>query len=391
MSTTSEMIQTQTLLHKVFPELQPQDVHALSEAATFVAFPKGVDICQEGDDGDTLYIIGVGKTDIIVHADNGQEIVVDRIGEGAYFGEMSLLGRTTRSATIRTVTDCEMLEISHAAFDRVTESNPGLLRRLLHRIIGHLQRNDRAVIHELNVANAELRKAYADLAEQESLRTKFIATLSHELRTPLTTIRGYLDLMEKGGVSPDSMPLAMSSISRNVERMVGLTHDMFLLYEMHPEEPNYDYVNLGDVVVDALKEARENMRDRTTAVQLEIDPRTPTVFADRQTLLLAVRAILENAFKHNPHKAPITLRTSRRNDEVRIAISDRGIGIPEKEQPRVFEPFYRLEREGSDHLFPGIGVGLTIAQFVVARHNGRIELDSQIGEGSTFTICLPAD
>ena len=138
--------------------------------------------------------------DIIVHASDQQEILVDTIGSGYYFGEMAFLGETTRMATIRTRVPCRLLSIEEEDFMQIAQANPGLLRTMLRQIIGHIRRTDRAVINELNVKNATLRKTYAELEEQEQLRTQFIATLSHELRTPLTSIKGYLSLINRGAM-----------------------------------------------------------------------------------------------------------------------------------------------------------------------------------------------
>jgi signal transduction histidine kinase len=99
---------------------------------------------------------------------------------------------------------------------------------------------------------------------------------------------------------------------------------------------------------------------------------------------------LENAYKFTPQTNTIYVHVYQASDkEVAIAVKDQGIGIPEEEFENIFEPFYRLEIEGTTHLFPGLGVGLTIARFIVERHNGRIELESTVGQGSTFTIYFP--
>ncbi len=388
-SVVEVMIDSKELLETAFADMSPDDIAVLEMVAKPCTFPIGFDICQEGEEGDRLYIIGEGWTDIIVHAENGQEIVVDKIGPGAYFGEMSLLGQTTRSATIRTKTECYMLEISHEDFEKAIVTNPSLLRRMMHRIIGHLRRNDRAVIQELNRANGELVEAYDELAEQEALRSKFVMTLTHEIRSPLTKMRGYLDLVNKGAMNEQMLSVAMGHITRNVEHMVGLTNDMFLLYEMNPAQPQYTPVDLPDLLVEALQITRENMGDSTTAVQFNLAPNLPPVVADRKTLLLALRALLGNAFKYDPNDQPVTVNAYCQESEIAIAIEDKGIGIPSAEHERIFDPFYRLEEEGSTYLFPGIGVGLTIAKFIVTRHNGRIEVDSKPGSGSTFTVYLP--
>ncbi len=380
---------TLALLQTAFPDLNDGNIRTLSRAAYGRSYLAGEDICLEGEKGTALYVIDSGEVDIIVNADDNQEIIIDTIGPGSYFGEMAFLGGTTRMATIRARQDCRLLEIDQDDFMAVASGNPDLLRRLMRQIIGHIQRTDRAVIHELNVKNEALKEAYAHLEEQEQLRTKFIVTLSHELRTPLTSIRGYLALMNQGAIQGDSLPVAMNSITRNVERMVGLTNDLLFLYEMHPKAPEFAYLNLADVLIEALQGARKALEDEVTAVSLDIAPDVPPIYGDQQGLVLAVRAFIENAFKYSLDHRPVHIRAYSAGDEVAVAVIDQGIGIPAEAQERIFEPFFRVEREGTAHLFSGLGVGLTIAKFMADRNNGRITVDSAPNEGSTFTLYLP--
>lgn len=378
------------LLHNVFPELGQKEVEMLVKATVPRMFPAGVEVCREGEPGSTLFIVAQGEVDIIVHADDDQVILIDTIGPNAYFGEMAFLGERTRAATIRTRTASYLLEIDHTAFESIIDANPGLLRRLLRQVIGHLRRNDRAVISELNVKNVALQKAYADLAEQERLRTQFIATLSHELRTPLTSARGFLNLISQGVVKGHSLTMALDSVARNVEKMVSLTNDLLLLYEMEPVTSEYTFVKAVELVMEAVNAAQETTGSTATAVTVDIASDLCELYADKGALVVAIKAIVENALKFNPAKTPITIRAGYASrDEVFIAVQDRGIGISDSAQERIFEPFFRLEREGESHLFPGLGVGLPIAKSIIGRHHGRIEVDSQPGLGSTFTIFIP--
>ncbi len=382
---------TCALLQVAFPDLSRNNIESLSQAAVYADYPAHVDICQEGEAGTTLYVLETGMVDIIVHASDNQEILVDSIGAGSYFGEMAFLGETTRMATIRTRTACRLLSIIEEDFMAIAQANPSLLRTLLRQIIGHIRRTDRAVIHELNVKNSVLQKTYAELEEQEQLRTQFIATLSHELRTPLTSIKGYLSLINSGAMKGDSMSVALNSITRNVNKMVGHTNDLLILYEMHPQKPSFEYLELGDVLIEALNTARSTLNDHATAVTIDIDPDVPRVYADRRGLTLALRALLENAFKYSPAEAPVTVQVHcLDSDEVAIGVTDEGIGISSANQAQLFEPFFRLEKEESAAtLYPGLGIGLTIAKFVLDRHNGRIQIESNLGMGSTFSLCLP--
>ncbi|WP_420640955.1 ATP-binding protein [Candidatus Leptofilum sp.] len=382
---------TLNLLQTAFPDLSRNNIKTLSQAAVYEAYPARTDICKEGEEGTTLYILAEGEVDIIVHADDNQEILVDSIGPGAYFGEMAFLGETTRMATIRTRQPCRLLSIEEEDFMAIAQANPSLLRTLLRQIIGHIRRTDRAVINELNVKNTALQKTYSELEEQEELRTQFIATLSHELRTPLTSIKGYLGLINSGAMKGDSLQQALDSITRNVNKMVGHTNDLLILYEMHPQKPSFEYLEVADVLIESLNAARSILNDHSSPVTIDIQPDVPKVYADRRGLTLALRALIENAFKYSPAEAPVAIQVScPKADEVSIAVVDEGIGIAPADKLRLFEPFFRLEKEESaPTLYPGLGIGLTIAKFVMDRHNGRIKVSSTVGLGSTFSLRLP--
>lgn len=384
-------VATLNLLQTAFPDLSRNNIETLSQAAVYEEYAAFTDVCLEGEKGTTLYVLDKGQVDIIVHAEDNQEILVDSIGPGTYFGEMAFLGETTRMATIRTRTPCRLLSIEEEDFMAIAQTNPSLLRTLLRQIIGHIRRNDRAVIHELNVKNAALRKTYAELEEQEELRTQFIATLSHELRTPLTSIKGYLGLINSGAMKGDSLQVALDSITRNVNKMVGHTNDLLILYEMHPQKPSFEYLEVADVLIEALNAARSVLNDHATPVTIDIKSDAPKVYADRRGLTLALRALIENALKYSPKDAPVAIDVSGLTlDELAISVTDNGIGIAAGDQARLFEPFFRLEKEeGAATLYPGLGIGLTIAKFVMDRHNGRIQVQSAVGQGSTFSLCLP--
>ena len=390
-------IDTVHWLAKTFPELDPAEHAELATAVTNHHYPAGHIILREGDEGTTLYLLVSGEMDILVHA-HDDDILVDTIGSGAYFGEMAFLGETTRTATIRTRTECATLELDESDFMPIARANPELLRKLLQQIIGHLRRNDQAVIAALNQKNRELEQAYTSLAEQEALRTEFITTLSHELRTPLTSIQGYLSLVKQNVLQGASLQAAMGAVSRNVAQMVGLTNDMLILYEMNPSRLSFELLDVTEVVIEALNAAREGLAlgtdgaEKTAEVFLNLAPDLPKIYADRRGLTLALRAIIENAFKFDAERRPVVIRTFCHADGgVAISVRDEGVGMDPADTARIFDAFVRLEQLGSSQLFPGLGVGLTVARFMVEKHNGRILVDTAPGEGSTFTVVVPGE
>ncbi len=388
--------QMHAVLHKVFPNLGEAGLNSLCHTAVSKLYPAEAIICHQGEIGNSLFVLAEGKVAVLITAASDSHIHVNDITAPNYFGEMALLvDDTERSATIQALTDCQVLVIDREAFQQVMDSNPTLLRRLAHQITEHMRNNDRMVINELRDKNQELATAYGHLAAQEQMRREFVTTLSHELRTPLTSIQGFLQLINAGMVKGDSLPVALESITRNVAQLVGLTNNLLVLYEMQLTSPEYTDIVLADLLMSAMRKVQENRATAVGNVSIEISSQMPIIRGDMSGLTLAVHALIENALKFSPSDTPVTVRASMRgNNQVRIEVEDEGIGIPVEAQARVFEPFYRLENRPTSQtqqLFAGVGIGLSIAKFIVEQHGGHIELKSEPQRGSTFSICMPVD
>lgn len=381
---------TLQVLQKTFPTISLKDLGSLAQTARHSSYPPQTILCRQGERGHTLYVLTEGEMDILVTAEGDQEVYVDTIRAGQYMGEMALFGDAVRMATVKTRTACKTVEIDHEHFFQIVQDNPSMLQAMISLIIGHLRSNDRALIQDLNLKNQALQSAYGELAEQEEFRAQFIATLAHELRTPLTSLRGFISLITQGAFQGDSLQVAMGSINRNVDKLVSLTNSLLVLYEMSPKAPEFDYLNVMDLMVSALDALKESETVDLKRLSLNMTADLPQMNLDKKGLVLAIRALVENAFKFTVTDAPIAVTVfCTPEQEVAIQIQDQGVGIPEEQTERIFEPFYRLEVEGNNHLFAGIGVGLTIAKIMVERHDGRIAVASKVGEGSTFCILLP--
>lgn len=377
------------LLRQTFPELKDQDLQTLNEVAHEQHYPMGSVLCQEGEVGETLFVLIEGEAGIFIHTEADQEIMLKTMLPAAYFGEMALLGNTTRAATVRAVVDCRTLEIDQETFVNLVDRNPALLRTLSRQIIDHLRNNDRAIIHALRQKNEDLATAYADLAEQERLRSDFIATLSHELRTPLTSAQGFLHLINKGGLDGDFLRQALDSVTRNVEKMVALINNLLVLYEMRLTTQELTDLNIVDLVIQAVGEVKALLNDTAVPITMTVAPDLPELHGDKNGLVLALRSVIENAFKFSPDNTPVHINICHLDRAyIRIDVIDHGVGIPEEARERIFELFYRVEEAGASRLFPGLGVGLSIAKFIVERHDGRIEVISIPDQGTTFSIFL---
>lgn len=378
------------LLQHVFPELNTIELEALDTAAQEQTYAPGAVLCRQGEIGRRLFIIAEGEAEIFVNTDDSQMILVKNVGPSEYFGEMALINDAPRAATVRTISRCKTLEIDREAFVAAIDQNPALLRAIVKQISNHLRNNDRIIVRELRKKNQALNVAYNHLSSQEKLRTDFIATLSHELRTPLTSAQGFLHLINRGTMQGDAQKAALETVTRNVEKMVGLINNLLVLYEMHLTSPEYRNVNFEKIVQEAVQEARTMSGVQPTSIKFVQQDVVPMIRGDRNGLVLAVRSLIENAIKFSKDKDLVLVNLYLADENTAgLDVVDQGIGIPIEAQDHIFEPFFRVEGAGPARLFSGLGVGLAISKFIVEQHEGQISVESVPGEGSTFTIRLP--
>jgi two-component system sensor histidine kinase KdpD len=151
---------------------------------------------------------------------------------------------------------------------------------------------------------------------------------------------------------------------------------------VHLERESYP---LHELVESALDKLRPMVRERSIDVKLA--PDLPAIWVDRELIEIALRQLIDNALKYSPRDSPVSVAAESNEGRVIVSVTDRGPGIPEEEQSRIFEKFYRAE--ASRHQIPGAGLGLVIAREIIQVHGGEIWVESQPGQGSTFRFSLP--
>jgi signal transduction histidine kinase len=242
----------------------------------------------------------------------------------------------------------------------------------------------------------ELQRLYADLAvaHQELLsldeaKTSFLANVSHELRTPLTSIRAFSEILLSYNDDESVQREFLEIITAESERLTRLVNDVLDVTriesgQMDWREERIDLVSL----VDRCTRAFTPLVDHAGLdFRLEIPPTLPPITGDADRLQQVIHNLLNNAMKFTSDGA-ISLRVAARGEWVHIAVCDTGVGIAPSDQQRVFDKFQQV----GDTLTgkpKGTGLGLTICRDIVAYHGGQLMLDSQPGQGSTFTIVLP--
>ena len=224
------------------------------------------------------------------------------------------------------------------------------------------------------------------LARQQS---DFVAAVSHEFRTPLTSMRHLLDLLVSRGVTDEKRKAQyyrlLAGETDRLQRMVE-TLLSFGRIDAAAHVWKVEPVTVGELVTDVAGEFGREMGDRALATEIASD--LPTIRGDREALERAVWNLLENAAKYSPGESPIRLFARQQGSTVVIGVQDHGIGIPVSEQRRVFEKFVRGD-EPKRAGIRGVGVGLALVKRIAEAHGGTVQLVSQVGSGSTFTLRLP--
>ncbi len=223
----------------------------------------------------------------------------------------------------------------------------------------------------------------------DELRKEFVANVSHELRTPLTMIQGYVETLREGAWREEKSLLEfLGIIDRNVQRLSAIVRDLLDLSKLESggrglQPGRVDLGILVEGVVSSFRPlAAARRQDFRGLGSGEGD-------VDETLLERALANLVENAIKYTAEGGRIELRARRQGDRLIFEVEDNGAGIPEADLPRVFERFYRVDKSRSRDL-GGTGLGLSIVKHVAQLHGGTVSVRSRVGQGSTFTLDLPA-
>jgi signal transduction histidine kinase len=250
------------------------------------------------------------------------------------------------------------------------------------------------VVEEGDAEPVELARAFntmaASLQLSERLKDEFFALVSHELRTPLTSIIGYLELVldDEEELSDDARRF-LEVVERNAKRLLRLVGDMLFVAQVEAGRLSLEStaVNLGSVAAEAVEAARPAAERSRVALTLEAEE-VGMLHGDRDRFGQMLDNLVSNALKFTHEGGHVTVRLSDEGDGARVEVADDGMGIPDADQQRLFERFFRSSAATSQAV-PGAGLGLTIVKTIVEAHGGVVTLASREGEGTTVTIRLP--
>jgi Signal transduction histidine kinase len=228
------------------------------------------------------------------------------------------------------------------------------------------------------------------VASAEKEQQQFIADVSHELRTPLTVMRGSLEVVLEEDRPAEEYREAIGNALLELRHLTRLSQNLLFLARGQAGRVTLSFANVD--LVKFISEVTQNllpaMSDKELELSVELPEEPARAFIDSDRMQQVLHNLLENAIRYTEPGGKVRVRLTSSPSEVRIDVSDTGIGIPEANLPYVFERFFRSDRARRAHP-GGSGLGLSIVRWIVEAHKGKVEVVCSVGEGTTFTVTLP--
>jgi len=252
----------------------------------------------------------------------------------------------------------------------------------------------------------QLQKREERFAELDRLKSEFVSTVSHELRTPLTTIKALTRLLMREGLDESKRREYIETISVECDRQIDFVLNLLDLSRIEGGvlRVTHERVDVREVISSVVKSETRSAEKRSHDLRLDPDIDVPAVCADPKELRRVLSNIVENAIKYTPDGGRVVLSAHQQDGQVAISVTDNGRGIPAEDMPILFDKFHRgrpaphseAMRDATtdaelleDADVSGVGLGLYLARNVMEQMGGRITVESQVGQGSTFKLHLP--
>jgi signal transduction histidine kinase len=327
--------------------------------------------------------------------------VLTRGGEQRYRGEIQLTDPATgRPSPVEALAgqilseQGELMWVVTILHDLTEAIEKGKLYEQLKEASAELERNVQEATAELAHQNELLRRQHIALEQASALKSQFLANMSHEFRTPLNAILGYTHMLLHGvtGAVSDAQRKSLTRIDSNSRHLLALINDILDITRIEAGRMplNVTTFHIPQLVEEVMSELEPIIRRSNLTVCASMPRALPAFKSDRQKVKQIVLNLLSNALKFTP-AGTVTIRASydSRQKMVAIAVEDSGVGIAREDQAKVFEDFRQLDSSPARG-YGGTGLGLSICRRLSQMLGGTIELQSESGKGSTFTLQLPS-
>jgi len=235
------------------------------------------------------------------------------------------------------------------------------------------------------------KEAEEKVKEAVEIKSQFISTVSHELRTPLTSMKEGIDIVLDGvaGEINDQQRHFLDIAKRNLDRLARLINDIldFQKLEAGKMRLNMQENDINIVAEEVHRTMVSSAKKKGVDLLLKVEHKLPKAGFDSDKIILLLTNLVSNAIKFTPEQGQVHVLVHHQGEELIIRVSDTGMGIPKNALPKIFNRFYRVHQPGKQT--QGTGLGLAIVNQIVTMHGGRIEVESEVDQGTTFTVFLP--
>lgn len=384
------------VLSQTFIGLNDAELHDMARVTRANTYPAGHYLCREGAHEEIFYIITNGRAEITKKVSDDEERKLREVGEGDFVGEMALIQNAPRAASVRTLSECTVLEMNKADFESMLGRSPHMALNIIRTTLNRMRQNDQMAIQEL-------RRTNSILAQLDRNKLEFIQVAAHELRTPLTVMKGYINVMKLDAAIRDNPQLleVLDGLNRGTDRLHEIVNTMLDASRIEGEKLKLALVPvpLKSVVNDIAHRVEKEATTRKLSVMIEHAADTPLIHADPTLVQKALYHIIVNAFKYTPDGGAITIRTRPVDLDINvpgaeISVQDTGIGLDPEHKDLIFEKFYQVGsvdlHSSSKTAFKGggPGLGLAIAKGVARAHGGKIWVESPGHDEATFPGCI---
>ena len=374
-----------------------------------VTDPEG-DIVLMNEPAERMFTVGYASGDLAhrrVQANGAHltsfvsNVLTGTGGERRYRGELQLVDPVTgRSSPVEGVAgqilseQGELIWVVTILHDLTEQLERARLYEQLKQASAELERKVQEATAELAEQNELLRRQQIGLEQASALKSQFLANMSHEFRTPLNAILGYTHMLLNGvsGAITDSQRKSLSRIDSNSRHLLALINDILDITRIEAGRMplNLTTFVIPELIDEVMSELEPIIKRSNLAVSARITGKLPSLKSDRQKVKQIVLNLLSNALKFTPAGAvKIKASYDARARMVTIAVTDTGVGIGPEDQAKVFEDFRQLDTSPARG-YGGTGLGLSICRRLAQMLDGTIELESELGSGSTFALRLPA-
>jgi signal transduction histidine kinase len=392
-----------SLLRLAFQGLEDNELQEMADLTEFRTYPPDHVLCLEGAHEEVFYIVADGNVIISKKMGEEENERVLRIGgRGDMIGEMAMIQNVPRAATVKTSTECTVLEMEKQDFEVILSRSPRMAMDIIRITLDRMRANDKTMIEDLQKSNKVLRQL-------DRNKLEFIQVAAHELRTPLTVLKGYVNVLKSvsGSNANASLGDVIQGILKGTERIHEVVNLMLDVTRIDSENLKAASVpiSLRHVIEDLVKRLKTAATERQIEFVLEHPQDASDFKGDPGLIQKMLYQLIVNAIKYTPDGGTVTISTQTATmDEdipcVEITVKDTGIGLDAEHHELIFEKFYQvggveLHSSGKTTFKGGgPGLGLAIVRGVVRAHGGKVWVESAGHDevdfpGSVFYIQLP--